>query len=145
MKIKVFLDANVFFAGAGSPQGGSGFILELAKKNQIEIITVRHALHEAERNIQKKLGASYLLRHYQNLLGLKLSIQPLPLLTARETKRFRDIIPAKDTPILLGAISSPANVLITLDRKHFLKNEKLNKLKVSFEIMNPGEFLNRYF
>ncbi len=28
----IFLDANVFFAAAGSPTGGSGFILELAKR-----------------------------------------------------------------------------------------------------------------
>jgi len=38
--VKVFLDANIFFAGARSPRGGSGFILELAKKKKLEIITV---------------------------------------------------------------------------------------------------------
>jgi len=73
--IKAFLDANVFFAGARSSQGGSGFILELAKKHQIEVITIKHALLEAERNIQKKLGGKYLIRHYQNLLDIKPKIQ----------------------------------------------------------------------
>ena len=56
LKVKVFLDANVFFAAAGSPTGGSAFVLELAKHKKIQATTVGHALVEAERNIQKKLG-----------------------------------------------------------------------------------------
>jgi predicted nucleic acid-binding protein len=52
--IKVFLDANVFFAAVSSPKGGSHFILELAKKGKLEIITVNQALLEAERNILKE-------------------------------------------------------------------------------------------
>ncbi len=60
--MKVFLDANIFFAAARSPKGGSGFILELAKIGKIEVITVSQALLEAERNIAKKLGTNYLDR-----------------------------------------------------------------------------------
>jgi len=58
--LKVFLDANVFFAAARSPKGGSGFVLEIAKKGELEIVTVSQALLEAERNIFKKLGTRYL-------------------------------------------------------------------------------------
>lgn len=63
--MKIFLDANVFFAEATSPKGGSGFILELAKKKKLEVITVNQALLEAEQNIGKKLGPRYLNHHYQ--------------------------------------------------------------------------------
>ena len=37
---RVFLDANVFFSGVRSAEGGSYFILELAKKKKIEACTV---------------------------------------------------------------------------------------------------------
>lgn len=145
LKPKVFLDANIFFTGAKSPNGGSGFILELAKKNHIEVITVTQVLLEAERNIRKKLNLSCLNRHYQNLLEIKPEIQLVDFITLQEINKFEKLIPLKDIPILLGAIASKSRCLITLDRKHFLDNEKLKRIKLPIEIMNPGEFLKRYF
>lgn len=141
---KIFLDANVFFAAAGSPTGGSGFILELAKRKKLEIITVNQALLEAERNIFKKLGPRYLNRHYQNLLAIKPEIQSIEFITLREVTKLQKIIPTKDIPILLGTILSKSPFLITLDRKHFLENKKLKKIKLSFKMLNPGEFLRDY-
>lgn len=82
--MRVFLDANIFFAGARSPKGGSGFVLELAKKGKLEIITVNQALLEAEENIRKKLGLPYLNRHYQNLLEIKPKIQSIRFVTLDE-------------------------------------------------------------
>jgi len=142
---RVFLDANIFFAGARSPKGGSSFVLELAKKRKLEIITVTQALFEAEENIRKKLGPLYLNRHYQNLLEIKPKIQSIEFVTLREIAKLKKILPEKDIPILLGAVLSNSQVLITLDRKHFLRNEKLKKTKLPFKILNPGEFLREYF
>lgn len=143
--MKVFLDANIFFAGARSQKGGSGFILELAKRQKIEIITVSYILLEAEQNIIKKLSPQYLSRHYQNLLEIKPKIQSIEFVTLEEINRLRKLIPSKDIPILLGAILSGCRFLITLDRKHFLNNEKLKGIELPFRILNPGEFLREYF
>lgn len=142
---KIFLDANVFFAAARSPEGGSGFILEIAKRGKLEISIVNQVLLETERNILKKLGIQYLNRHYQNLLEIKPKIQSIAFITLNDIAKFKKLLPTKDIPILLGAIISGAEVLITLDRKHFLENEKLKKMKFSFKIMNPGDFLKKYF
>jgi len=62
-----------------------------------------------------------------------------------EIAKFKKLLPQKDIPILFGAIVSKAQVLITLDKKHFLGNEKLRKMKFPCEIMNPGDFLGKYF
>ncbi len=142
---KIFLDANVFFAATRSPKGGSGFMLELAKKRKLEVLTVNQALLEAEQNILKKLSPSYLNSHYQNLLEIKPKIQSLRFITLEDIAKFRRILPDKDIPILLGAIFSKSQILLTLDRKHFLGNEKLKDLNFPFEIMNPGDFLKKYF
>lgn len=142
---KVFLDANIFFAAASSPKGGSGFILELAKKHKLEVITTNQALLEAEQNIHKKLTLECLNRHYQNLLEIKPKIQVIEFITLQEISKFKKLLPTKDIPILLGAIGGNAQFLITLDKKHFLENKKLKEIKFPFGIMNPGDFLRKHF
>lgn len=142
--MRVFLDANVFFAAAGSLTGGSAFVLELAKKKKFSIVTVTHALLESEKNIKTKLGDEAVFRHYQNVSEAKPEIQPIestPLKIIAELERF---IPLKDVPILLGAIMSGSKFLLTLDKKDFLENKKLKDLHLSFEISTPGGFLKKY-
>jgi len=139
--MRVFLDANIFFAAARSPEGGSSFILELAKKKKLEVYTAMQALLETERNIKNKLGDYYLNRHHQNILEIKVRIQPINI---KEVIKLKEIIPEKDIPILSGAILSGSQALITLDKKHFLNNEELKRIKLPFAIMNPGNFLNKY-
>lgn len=142
--MRVFLDANIFFAAAGSPKGGSAFVLELAKKKEIKAVTVMHALLEAERNIQNKLKKPAIMQYYQDLLEVKPNIQPLPALSDRDMESLEGLLPRKDVPILLGAILSKSQFLITLDRKDFLANKNLEEVEFSFGIVNPGEFLNQY-
>lgn len=142
--LKVFIDANIFFAAIRSPKGGSGFVLELAKKGKLKIVTLTQVLLEAERNIRKKLGVKYLNRHYQNLLEIKPEIQSIRFITLEEIVKLKKLLPQKDIPILYGAIISGADFLITLDRRHFLGNEKLRKLKLHIKIVNPENFLKEY-
>ena len=141
---RVFSDANIFFAAANSPKGGSGFVLELAKKKKLRIITVAYALLEAERNIKAKLDNFYLNRHYQNILEIKPEIQPIKFVSLEEIAKLEKFVPLKDAPILLGAVLSKSQFLITLDRKHFLDNEALKIPKLPFKILNPGEFLTKH-
>ena len=74
---RIFVDANIFFAAVASRIGGSYYILELAKRKKIEIVTVLHALAEAERNIEKKIGIAALKNHYDNILAIHPIIQSL--------------------------------------------------------------------
>ncbi len=91
------------------------------------------------------MGHRYLNWHYQNLLAIKPEIQSIEFITLKEITELQKIIPTKDIPILVGAILSKSPFLITLDRKHFLANEKLKKINLPLKILNPGEFLRNYF
>ncbi len=142
--MRLFLDANIFFAAAGSLQGGSAFVLELGKRQKFEVVTVSHALLEAERNIRSKLGEKYLARHHQNLLELKPIIQSIAAVPTEKLVEFEKFIPMKDIPILVGAILSNAQFLITLDRRDFLENRRLRSLPLPFDIITPGDFLKQY-
>ncbi len=142
---KAFLDANIFFAAAKSHFGGSYFILELAKKRRITVVTSAHALAEVERNIEKKLGGEALNEHYENLLEIRPKIQSLEMLPLGLEEKLKAYIPEKDIPILAGAILSEVDCFITLDKKHFLGNKNLSKLNLPFAILTPGSFIQRYF
>jgi predicted nucleic acid-binding protein len=138
---KVFLDANVFVAAARSPSGGSRVVLELACKGRIQIVTVTHALIEAERNIKIKFGDRVLETHYELLLRSKPVIQSIASVTLQEIAFLERFVPRKDTPILLGALYSRSKVLLTLDRRDFLENKSLKKLRFPFVMVTPGEFI----
>jgi len=142
---RIFLDANIFFASVKSQTGGSYFILELAKKGLVEIVTVAYALAEAERNIGSKLGEKFLEKHYDNLLAIKPQAQSIAFLPTSLEQRLAFAVPDKDIPIVAGAILSKADVLVTLDQKHLLKNEKLRKLGFFLHILTPGDFLKQFF
>lgn len=142
---RVFVDANIFFAAVKSKTGGSYFILELAKCNRVELVTVAHAIAEAERNIRNKIGERALQDHYDNLLTARPAIQSLTSVSLELEARLRPYVPENDLPILLGALLSKPEALVTLDRKHFLRNEKLAVLKPPFSIMTPGDFIQKYF
>lgn len=142
--LKVFLDANVFFAAASSPSGGSSLIIELAAKQKIKPFTVAHVLKEAERNILKKLDDNAIQRHYENLINSSPVIQPLGHISLHTINSFRGVVPDKDIPVLIGAVMSNPDYLITLDKKHFLKNAKLVAIPFQFKIVNPGDFLKDF-
>lgn len=140
----VFLNANIFFAAVRSPSGGSYFVIELAKSNKIRVVTVAHALAEAERNIGKQLGQEALARHYDNLREIQSTIQSLADIPLILEYRLRSCVPDKDIPIVLGALLSNTSMLLTLDQKHLLRNTKLAGLHFPVLIMTPGEFLRTY-
>ncbi|MBI3442395.1 MAG: PIN domain-containing protein [Candidatus Sungbacteria bacterium] len=142
---KVFLDANIFFAAVRSSTGGSYFIMELAKQGHIRIVTVAYALVEAERNIEEKIGEGALHAHYENLLAARPIIQSVVKIPFIFASKLATVMPEKDIPILAGALVSGAEALITLDRKHFLENEKLLKIGIPIPIITPGDFLQKRF
>jgi|SRR3989338_1105371 len=143
--LRVFIDANIFFAAAGSPTGGSALILELAKRRKIKVVTVSYALAEAEKNIKLKLDPRALSLHYKNILEIAPEIQLLDALNLRGIVKLENILPVKDIPIFAGALLSGAEALITLDKKDFLENKKLTSMRLPFRIVNPEIFLKNYF
>jgi len=140
----VFLDANIFFAAVRSPSGGSYFVIELAKRKRLQVVTVAHVLAEAERNIEKKIGNDALMRHYDNLRAIQPVVQSLANIPLVLEYRLRTCVPEKDIPIVLGAILSSTPILLTLDQKHLLRNIKLAALNLPVAIMTPGDFLQTH-
>jgi len=137
-KKKVFLDASIFVAAAGSASGGSSLILEVCRGLLFSAVTTRRILLEAQRNIRKKLPSEAILRFYKEIAKLNPEIIGLP---AKESlSKYDDIIALKDRHVLSSALESKAAFLITLDRKHF-QTEVIKQANLPITIMTPKEFL----
>ncbi|TSC75329.1 MAG: hypothetical protein G01um101433_903 [Parcubacteria group bacterium Gr01-1014_33] len=142
--LKIFLDANIFIAATASSRGGSRLILELGKGQKVKLVTVTHALVETERNVREKLGEEYLDILYHLLLESQLEVQSITSVTPEEILFWEGVLPPKDIPILLGALYSRSSFLVTLDRKDFISNKKLDTRHLPFKIVTPGDFIQHY-
>jgi predicted nucleic acid-binding protein len=68
----------------------------------------------------------------------KLSLKIIPLPRIEELRQFSGKIAEKDVPILVSAIRSKADYLVTGDKQHFQKLKSKNDY--SFKIVTPSEF-----
>ncbi|MCJ7727459.1 MAG: PIN domain-containing protein [Actinobacteria bacterium] len=137
-KKKVFLDASIFIAAAGSASGGSSLILEVCRGLHFSAVVTRRILLEARRNIRRKLSSEALLRFYKEIANLDPDIIKPP--TEERLNQYNDIIALKDRHVLASALEGKAAFLITLDRKHF-QTEAIRKANLPITIMTPKEFL----
>lgn len=135
---KLFLDANIFFAATYSTTGGSRFIFELAKKQHHILVSNMYAVTEAQTNIAKKLSLDHLRIFFQLLAELHEVDKSKNYL---DHKEYASLINQKDLPVLLGAVRTHADFLITLDRKDFM-TKALADTKLPFRILTPGEYLS---
>jgi len=138
--IRVFLDANIYFAGCVSSEGASFCVLELARRQKIKVFTSKLVLKEADRNLQQKFPGPVLKSFRRFLQETKIHI--VPASEEKDYEPFAAYIHPKDAPVLAAAIRAQAGYLITLDRKHFLNPPLLAKVKKP-HILTPGEFLSQ--
>ena len=136
--IRVFLDANVYFAGCVSPQGGSALVLQLARRGRIQVVASRLVLREADRNLRRKTHRRNVKAFRQFLTATDLSISATP--DDSVLAKYEAVIHPKDVPILAAAIEAKVDYVVTLDRKHFLTKPVLARAE-GIKILTPGDFL----
>lgn len=137
---KLFIDASVFIAAAGSPTGGSAAVLELGRHGLVRLFGSKLVLLEAERNIREKMSSDAFLRFYDQIGTTKLKlVKPV---NTRELAVARRIVAEKDAHVLAAARKGRVDALLTLDRKHLLTPEVRSLSPVL--IQTPGEFLQQF-
>lgn len=106
---RVFLDANVFISAALKPTSG---IASLWALPGVRLVCSPYVLEEARRNVPTGEVAERL----EHLIG---SLSILPAEPADFALVDDPGLPSKDRPVLLAAIVSRADVLLTGDLTHF--------------------------
>lgn len=137
---RVFIDASVFIAAAGSPSGGSALALDICQGRRYTAVCSQRVLLEAQTNIRDKLPREALARFYR-LLAASSPELVTPAIDD-EIARCAEFIALKDAHVVASAIKGAAAYLITLDRKH-LANEMVRAAGLAFQIMTPGDFLQQ--
>jgi predicted nucleic acid-binding protein len=137
---RVFIDASVFIAAAGSASGGSALVLDICQGRRYAAVCSQRVLLEAQTNIRDKLPPAALARFYKLLAALSPAL--VPPATEDEIARWAQFVAAKDAHVVASAVQGAAAYLITLDRKH-LANEVVRAAGLPFQIMTPGDFLQQ--
>jgi predicted nucleic acid-binding protein len=137
--VRVFLDSNVILSGLLLEKGAPRIILDLLSLGLPFIIGVtgRYNLIEIERNLKKKMPS--LLFLYKAYLP-KLNLKVIPLPRPEEVRDFSGQIAEKDIPVLISAIRSKVDFLVTGDKQHFGKMKELDKYP--FHVVTPSEFID---
>ena len=135
-RIKVFIDTNVLIAGSVSVTGASAAVLDLCEAESIQMVIGRQVLVEADRNFSTKLPrlVTQFRQFIQNLAPMMVEDPP-----AMAVERAATLIDRKDAVILAAAIEAKVDYLITLDKKHFIK-ERVRR-NIPIEICTPADFL----
>jgi predicted nucleic acid-binding protein len=137
MTRSVFADANILIAAAGSRQGASRAILNLAEMGLIQLVVSRQVLLETERNLRRKLPDGLpLVAEWLSYLSLKMVDDPLP----ERYMGWVSIIEEKDAPILAAAVDAQVDYLVTLNTRDFTP-EVMNAAGLT--ILTPSQFIER--
>jgi predicted nucleic acid-binding protein len=124
-RARIFLDSNVLTAGIVSTWGLDKAVLSLCAARICRLVLAQAVREEVEENLLVRLSglesgdADRVLVHYADLIALmKPEVIPYPSLA--EVKAARHLIRhASDVPVLLSAIASRPDWLLTHNTKHF--------------------------
>ena len=137
--VRVFLDSNVMLSGLLSDRGAPRIILDLLTLELPFLVgsTGRYNLIEIERNLKRKMPQILAVyKRYLPRLNLKVISVPRP----EELREFAGKITGKDIPVLVSAIRSKADFLVTGDKRHFQK--AIVPEDCLLKIVTPSEFID---
>ncbi len=134
-RLRVFVDADVLFAGAASPSrhGASLVVLQLAEVTLIEAVTSRQVITEVERNLEDKLP--HALPALRLLISRCLQVVPDP--QPHELVPHAGAAHRTDLPILVAALREGCSWLITFNVRHYQPGHP------DITVLRPGEFVLR--
>jgi predicted nucleic acid-binding protein len=144
-KPRIFIDADVLFAGSASPNqySSSLVILRMAEITLIKAITSHQVITEVERNLEQKFPAA--LVTFRMLVSRCLQVLPDP--TEQEVDALTGLADPKDLPILAAAIKHDCQFLTNLEyseglRTH-LAEQHFQPGIPTLTILPPGDLVQR--
>lgn len=134
-KPRIFIDADVLFAGAASPNehSASNLILRMAELTLIEAITSTQVITEAERNLTEKIPKALPAFRLLVSRSLKIVEDPDPALLVVH----HGLADPEDLPILVAAVRETCSLLTTFNVRHYQPGHP------SVTVLKPGDLVLR--
>lgn len=131
----LFFDATCLIAAAGSPNGGSGFLLSVCQAGFLRAGSSPSVLVEAERNITAKLPPAALATYHLQLAAAPISMVSTP---PRRIIQQYDAPFGKDAHVVASVLAAQAPYLLTLDKPLI---QRVQQAGLSLTALTPGEFI----
>jgi predicted nucleic acid-binding protein len=131
---RIFLDSSVLFSAIYSSSGHSNDLLIMGALGEILPVISDFVVIETRRNIHE-LKPAKIPRLEQVLASGHFEIVTVTPKEVAEAKRW---IVLKDAPVLAAAKAARVNMLVTLDKKHFLGRPDLVEY-INAPILTPKE------
>jgi predicted nucleic acid-binding protein len=134
-KPRIFIDADVLFAGSASPSehAASLVILRMAEITLIEAVASQQVVQEVMRNLQNKIPAA--VPAFQLLVSRCLRVVPDP--SGEQVKAFFGQANPKDVPILAAAVKEDCGYLVSYNVRHFQPGVH------GLMVLKPGDLVQR--
>ena len=132
---RVFVDADVLFAGAAAPteHGASLTILRMAEITLIQAVTPQQVITEAERNLTAKLPAALPAFH----LIVSRCLHVVPDAQRAEVEALAGRADPEDLPILAAAVREHCRWLVTFNVRPYRPGHP------DVQALRPGDLLLR--
>lgn len=132
---RVFVDADVIFAGSASPSEHSASLvtLRMGEITLIDAVTSRQAITEAERNLAEKIPDA--LTTFRLLVERSVRVVPNP--SQQDLVQHGDLADRKDLAILVAAVRERCEWLVTFNVGDFVPGHP------DVTVLRPGDFIQR--
>lgn len=115
-------------------------MLEVCSGGHYNDLATRRVLLEALTNVKSKFGEEELLRFFRQVSSTNLTVVAPP--SPEAMRRIAPLTDEKDVHVLAGALSSGADCLVSLDRRHII-TERVLSANLPFQVLLPGDFLKK--
>jgi len=132
-KLRVFVDADVIFAGSAAPSEHSASltVLRMGEITLLDCVTSQQAITEAERNLSDKLPTK--LPEFRLLVSRCLRLVPDP--EPADLAAYAGQADPEDLPLLVAALREGCAYLLTFNVRHFHPTSQ------QISVQQPGEFI----
>lgn len=132
---RIFVDADVLFAGSASPNEHSAslVLLQMAEITLVEAIVSTQVITEAERNLRAKIPPA--LPAFEMLVSRCLHEVSDP--TPDEIQALNGLVDPQDAPILAAAVRENCPYLATFNVRHYQPGVK------SVIVLKPGDLVQQ--
>lgn len=138
--VRIFFDADVLFSLSytKNPLSGVKLVLLHGHLEKYSFITSVQVIEEVRKNLSSYNNPYYFKRLSEILEDF--DFRMIKVLNEKLINLYKDIVQQKDTHVLVAAIQSKADYLLTYNKRHFL-TLKFSQLNLKLQVMNPKEFI----
>ena len=140
--LKIFFDADVLFSLSytKNPMSGTKRIILQGYLEKYSFMTSAKVIEETRKNLSSYNNPDYLERLGEILEDFNFWV--IKIIDEKLVDLYKDIIHEKDIHVLVGAIQSSADYLLTFNKKHF-STQRLKKLNLKLQVVTPKEFIKK--